>query len=46
LLLEIGLGQSQRTSDILQGLYPVANIEIMSDLNGIARVVCLTLPPK
>ena len=46
LLLEIGLGQSQRTSDILQELYPVANIEIMSDLNGIARVVCLTLPPK
>jgi release factor glutamine methyltransferase len=46
LLLEIGLGQNQRTSDILQELYPVANIEIMSDLSGIARVVCLTLPPK
>ena len=46
LLLEIGLGQSQRTSDILQELYPVANIEIMSDLSGIARVICMTLPPK
>jgi release factor glutamine methyltransferase len=46
LLLEIGMGQSKKTSDILQELYPTANIEILPDLSGIARVVCLTLPPK
>jgi release factor glutamine methyltransferase len=46
LLLEIGMGQSKKTSDILQELYPAANIEIMSDLSGIARVVCITLLPK
>jgi hypothetical protein len=40
------MGQSQQTSDILQELHPAANIEIMSDLSNIARVVCLTLPPK
>ena len=46
LLLEIGMGQSQKTSAILQELYPAANIEIMLDLSGMARVVGLTLPPK
>ena len=46
LLLEIGSGHSQRISDILQELYPVATIEILPDLSGIARVVSLTLPPK
>ena len=46
LLLEIGSGHSQRISDILQELYPVATIKILPDLSGIARVVSLTLPPK
>jgi release factor glutamine methyltransferase len=46
LLLEIGLGQSQKTSAILQELYPIAAIESLADFSGIARVICLTLPPK
>jgi release factor glutamine methyltransferase len=46
LLLEIGLGQSTKTSTILRELSPVATIEILRDLSGIARVACLTLPPK
>ena len=46
LLLEIGMGQSKITSNILRELYPAANIDIMSDLSGIARVVCLALPPR
>ena len=46
LLLEIGMGQNQKTSDILLELYPAADIEILSDLSDIPRVVCLTLPPK
>ena len=46
LLLEIGLGQSQKILDLLRELCPAANFEILPDLSGIARVVCLTLPPK
>jgi len=46
LLLEIGMGQSKKTSDILQELYPGANIEIFPDLSGIERVICLMLAPK
>ena len=44
LLLEIGMGQSKIAADFLQNLYPSANIDIMSDFNGIERVVCVTLP--
>lgn len=46
LLLEIGLGQSQKAADILQELFPSANVEIIPDLSGIERVICLTLLPK
>ena len=46
LLLELGMGQSPVVSQILRQLYPLAAIEILSDLAGIERVVCLTLPPK
>jgi release factor glutamine methyltransferase len=44
LLLEIGVGQSKIAADLLQNLYPSANIVFMSDFNGIERVVCMTLP--
>jgi hypothetical protein len=33
-------------SAILKDLYPAAAIEILSDLAGIERVVCLRLPPE
>jgi release factor glutamine methyltransferase len=46
LLLELGMGQSQTVSAILKDLYPAAAIEILSDLAGIERVVCLRLPPE
>ena len=46
LLLEIGMGQSQSISDILQELSPGIKIEFTSDLSGIERVVCATLPAK
>ena len=44
LLLEIGMGQSKIASGILQGFFPAASIEFISDLSDIRRVVCLTLP--
>jgi release factor glutamine methyltransferase len=43
MMLEIGMGQSKRVSDILREIYPAAKIEILVDLSGIDRVVCLTL---
>ena len=46
LLLEIGLGQSKIIADLLQELFPSANVEIIPDLSGIERVICLILPPK
>ena len=46
LLLEIGMGQSQSILDILQELSPEIKIEFTSDLSGIERVVCATLPAK
>jgi len=46
LLLEIGMGQSKLVADLLYKLYPAANIDLVSDLSGIKRVACLTLPAK
>ncbi len=43
LLLEIGMGQSQATADLLANIYPTAKIDIVPDLSGIQRVVCMTL---
>jgi release factor glutamine methyltransferase len=42
LLLEIGLGQIDALTAYLRGLSPEGNIEIVRDLAGIERVVCLT----
>jgi release factor glutamine methyltransferase len=44
LLLEIGVGQSKIAADYLKHLYPSANIDFVSDLNSIERVVRMTLP--
>jgi release factor glutamine methyltransferase len=44
LLLEIGMGQSKMVADYLIKHYPSANIEFVSDLSGIERVVCMTIP--
>ena len=43
LLLEIGMGQSQATNELLENIYPSAKIDIVPDLSGIQRVVCVTL---
>ena len=42
LLIEIGLGQIDALTAYLRGLSPEGNIEIVRDLAGIERVVCLT----
>lgn len=44
LLLEIGIGQKEAVTRLLQSLFPKAGIEVARDLSGIDRVVCLTLP--
>ena len=44
LLLEIGLGQGEAITAFLRNLYPSAKIKLIPDLNGIDRVVSLTLP--
>lgn len=46
LLLEIGMGQSQKVSEILRDKSPGVKIEVVTDLSGIERVVCATLPAK
>jgi len=43
LLLEIGMGQSQATNELLENIYLTAKIDIILDLSGIQRVVCVTL---
>ena len=43
LLLEIGQGQRKAVCALLQGLFPLAGIEVTPDLSGIDRVVSLTL---
>jgi release factor glutamine methyltransferase len=44
LLLEIGQGQREAVTALLDSLFPTADIEITPDLNGIDRVVSMTLP--
>ena len=44
-LLEIGHGQRKAVTIFLRSLFPSARIEVMPDLNGIDRVVSLTLSP-
>jgi release factor glutamine methyltransferase len=43
LTLEIGQGQRDTITSLLEGLYPQACIEVMPDLSGIDRVVSMTL---
>jgi release factor glutamine methyltransferase len=42
-LLEIGMGQSQATTDFVRKLYPSSSIEVIRDLAWIDRVVIVTL---
>ncbi len=46
LLLEVGRGQAKPVSSSLRRLFPLAQVEIASDLGGIARVVSLKLTQK
>ena len=43
LLMEIGLGQREAVTTLLDSLFPNAEIEVTPDLGGIDRVVSLTL---
>jgi release factor glutamine methyltransferase len=45
LLLEVGQGQVGAVTTLLSGLSPSAEIEVVPDLSGIDRVVCLTFTP-
>jgi release factor glutamine methyltransferase len=45
LLLEIGQGQARAVTLFLSRLFPSAKIEVIPDLSGIDRVVCLTFTP-
>lgn len=44
LLLETGEGQAEAVTSLLSRIFPQAKVEIIPDLSGIERVVCLTLP--
>jgi release factor glutamine methyltransferase len=44
LLLEFGQGQTKSLVDFLTNLFPKAEIEIELDMQGIDRMVCLSLP--
>jgi release factor glutamine methyltransferase len=43
LLLEMGQGQARTVTTLLSGLFPSAEIEVVPDLSGIDRLVCLAL---
>jgi release factor glutamine methyltransferase len=43
LLLEMGQGQSKTVTTFLHNLFPSAEIEVIPDLGGIERVICLSL---
>jgi release factor glutamine methyltransferase len=43
LLLEIGQGQAEAVAAILHNIFPGGEIEVIPDLGGIERVVCLSL---
>lgn len=46
LLLEIGRGQRAAVTDILHNIFPEGTIEVIPDLAGIDRVVCLSLSAR
>ena len=43
LLLEIGQGQKKAVIDLLDSLFPLADIEVTSDLSGVDRVISAIL---
>jgi release factor glutamine methyltransferase len=43
LLLEIGQGQAEAVAAVLHNIFPEGEIEVIPDLGGIERVVCLSL---
>ena len=45
MLLEIGQGQSQAVTNLIQRHFPSAAVEIIPDLQGIERVISLCLTP-
>lgn len=44
LLLEIGQGQSEAVTTLLNSLFPAAKIDVKPDLSGIDRVISMVLP--
>ena len=44
MLLEIGQGQGEAVTMLLRSLFPGAGIDVIPDLSGIDRVICLSLP--
>jgi release factor glutamine methyltransferase len=42
-LVEVGLGQSGASAELLRGAFPGGSIEVYQDLSGIARAVALRL---
>ena len=46
MLLEIGLGQSRAAVGLINRHFPSAPVEVIPDLQGIERVICLCLTPN
>jgi len=46
ILLEIGLGQSRAVVGLINRHFPSAPVEVIPDLQGIERVICLCLTPN
>jgi release factor glutamine methyltransferase len=44
LLLEIGSDQAENVTMLLRSLFPGARMDVLPDLSGIDRVICLSLP--
>lgn len=44
LLMEIGAGQKTKVTSLLFRIYPSANINVIPDLNGIERAICMIMP--
>jgi release factor glutamine methyltransferase len=44
MLLEIGQGQAGAVTMLLRSLFPGARVDVLPDLSGIDRVICLSLP--
>ncbi|MBA7585751.1 hypothetical protein ES708_27740 [subsurface metagenome] len=43
MLLEIGQGQSESITGLLDSLFPNGTIEVLADLSSIERVISLSL---